>query len=152
MLRVIKRVSIYLFSMPVSLAQWPGDIGAFYNNTLAFSNISIYYLLLTLSLYGSIFCRLNLIKLPFLISLILNGMMFFHFKKCRNNNLKIGIYLFTTVYLLIISNLLEYLWTGSRIISLSVDIKINPGPKLNALNRCFSVCHWNLNNISAHRF
>ena len=78
--------------------------------------------------------------------------MFFHFKKCRNNNLKIGVYLFTTIYLLIISNLLEYLWVALRIISLSGDIEINPCPKSNALNRCFSICHWNLNSISAHMF
>ena len=76
----------------------------------------------------------------------------FHFKKCRNNNLKIGVYLFTTIYLLIISNFLEYLWVASRIISLSGDIEINPGPKANALNWCFSICHWNLNSISAHMF
>ena len=37
MFRVIKRVSIYLFSMLVSLAPWHGEIGAFYNNTLTFS-------------------------------------------------------------------------------------------------------------------
>ena len=152
MFRVIKRVSIYLFSMPVSLAQWRGEIGAFYNNTLTFSKISIFYLLLSLS-YGSIFCRLDLIKLSLLIvGLILNGIIFFHFKKCRKINRKIGVYLFTTIYLLIISNLLEHLWVGSRIISLSGDIEINPGPKLNALNRCFSICHWNLNSISAHMF
>ena len=152
MFRVIRRVSIYLFSMPVSLAQWRGEIGAFYNNTLAFSKISTFYLLLSLP-YGSIFCRLDLIKLLFLIiSLILNKIMFFHFKKCRNNNLKIRLYLFTTIYLLIILNLLEYLWVASRIISLSGDIEINPDPKSNALNRCFSICHWNVNNISAHMF
>ena len=152
MFRVIRRVSIYLFSMPVSLAQWRGEIGAFYNNTLAFSKISTFYLLLSLP-YGSIFCRLDFIKLLFLIiSLILNKIMFFHFKKCRNNNLKIRLYLFTTIYLLIILNLLEYLWVASRIISLSGDIEINPGPKSNVLNRCFSICHWNVNNISAHMF
>ena len=49
-------------------------------------------------------------------------------------------------------NLLEYLWAGSGVFSLSGDIEINPGPKLNALNRCFSLCHWNLNSISAHMF
>ena len=152
MFRVIERVPIYLFSMPVSLAQWCGKIGAFCNNTLTFSKISIFYLLLSLS-YGSIFCRLDLIKLSLLIiSLILNGIIYFHFKKCRKINRKIGVYLFTTIYLLIISNLLEHLWVGSRIISLSGDIEINPGPKLNALNRCFSICHWNLNSISAHMF
>ena len=138
--------------MPVSLAQWRGEIGAFYNNTLAFSKISTFYLLLSLP-YGSIFCRLDLIKLLFLtIGLILNGIMFFHFEKCRNNNLIIGVYLFTTIHLLIISNLLECPWVASRIISLSGDIEINPGPKANALNRCFLICHWNLNSISAHMF
>ena len=138
--------------MPVSLAQWRGEMDAFYNNTLTFSKISSFFLLLSLP-YGSIFYRLHLIKLLFLIiSLILNGIMFFHFKKCRNNNLKIGVYLLTTIYLLIISNLLEYLWVALRIISLSGHLEINPGPKSNALNRCFSIRHWNLNSISAHMF
>ena len=73
--------------------------------------------------------------------------MFFHFKKCRNINLKIGVCLFTTIYIMIISNLLEYLLVGSQIISLSGGIE-----KLNALNRCFLICHWNLNSISAHMF
>ena len=63
--------------------------------------------------------------------------------------LKIGVYQYTTIYLLIITNLLEYLWVASRIISLSGDIESNPGPIYNALNRCFSIYHWNLNNISA---
>ena len=49
-------------------------------------------------------------------------------------------------------NLLEYLWVASRIISLSGDTEINPGPKSNALNWCFSICHWNLNSILAHIF
>ena len=86
------------------------------------------------------------------ISLILNGVMFFHFKKFRNNNLKMGVYLFTTVYVLIISILVKYHWVASRIISLSGEIEINSGPKSNALSRCFSICHWNLNSISAHTF
>ena len=79
-------------------------------------------------------------------------MFFFYFKKCRNNNLKRGVSIFTTIYLLIILNLLEYCWVLSQIIGLSGDIEINHGPKSNALNRCFSICHWNLNIISAHMF
>ena len=47
---------------------------------------------------------------------------------------------------------MRYFWFGSQIISLNGDIEINPGPKLNALNRCSSICHWNLNSISAHMF
>ena len=106
------------FSMPGSLAQWRGEIGVFYNSTFTFSNILIFCLVLSLP-YGHIFCKLDLIKLLFLvISLILNGIMLFHFKKCRNNSLAIGVYTLTTLFLIIISNLLEYLWVASRIISL----------------------------------
>ena len=147
----MKRVSIYLFLMPVSLTQSSGQIVAFYNKTLVFSRISIFYLLLALS-YGSIFCWLDFIKwLLRIIRLILNGIISFHFKKCRNNNLKIRVHLFTTIYL-IIPDLLEYFWVASRIISLSDDIEINPGPKSYVLNRCFLICHWNLDNILAHMF
>ena len=71
--------SFHLFSIPVSLAQWRGEIGVFYINTLTFCKISTFYLLLSLS-YRSIFCSLHLIRLPLLIiRLILNGIMFFHF-------------------------------------------------------------------------
>ena len=76
--------------------------------------------------------------------------MLFHFKKCRNNSLTIGVYPLTTLYLFIVSNLLECLWVASRIVSLSGGIEINPGPKSDLLNRCFSIRHWNLNSISAH--
>ena len=31
------------------------------------------------------------------------------------------------------------------------DIKTNPGPKSNSC-QSFSICHWNLNSISAHNF
>ena len=79
----------HLFLMPVSLAQWYGEIGAFYNNTLTFSKISVFYLLLSL-IYGSIFFRLGVIKLSLLItSLILSEIIFFNFKKCIKINQKI---------------------------------------------------------------
>ena len=101
--------SITFFSMPVSLAQWRGEIGAFYNNTLAFSNILTFYLVLSV-LYGSIFCSLHLIKLLFLIiRLLFNRIMFFYFKKRRSNSPTIGVYLSTVSCLLIISNLPEHL-------------------------------------------
>ena len=110
---------------------------AFYKNILVFYKICIYYLILSLQ-YVSIFSRLDLIKLLFLIiSLILNEIILLHFKKCRNNSLTIRVYLCTTIYLLIILNLLEYFWVASRVTSLSSDIELNPSPKSNALNHCF---------------
>ena len=62
----------FFFSIRVSLARWRGEIGALYNNTLAFSNILIFYLILSLP-WGSIFCRLHFIKLQHVIvSLLFN--------------------------------------------------------------------------------
>ena len=49
-------------------------------------------------------------------------------------NLRVGIYL--AVYLTI---------------SLGGDVEVNPGPRTKA-NNTFSVCHWNLNGISAHKY
>ena len=37
------------------------------------------------------------------------------------------------------------------IIRLSGDIEENPRPRFNA-NQSFSVCHWNLNSITAHNY
>ena len=34
---------------------------------------------------------------------------------------------------------------------LSGDVELNPGPKFNSIND-FSICHWNLNSISAHNY
>ena len=39
----------------------------------------------------------------------------------------------------------------SLLILLSADIKLNPGPK-RASTSNISICHWNLNSISAHNF
>ena len=36
--------------------------------------------------------------------------------------------------------------------SLSDDIEINPGPVQKNQNKSFSICHWNLNSITAHGY
>ena len=38
-----------------------------------------------------------------------------------------------------------------RLIRLSGDIELNPGPKPISF-KCFSICHWNLNSITSHGF
>ena len=42
-------------------------------------------------------------------------------------------------------------WSIPFLILLSGDIEMNPGPKPIA-GQSFSICHWNLNSISAHNF
>ena len=39
----------------------------------------------------------------------------------------------------------------SSLILLSGDIETNPGPTPSS-GQCFSICHWNLNSITAHNF
>ena len=108
---VIKRVFIHLFLMLVSLGQYRREIGAFYNNTLTFPDISILYLVLLLP-HGSIFCGLDSIRLLVLIiTLIFNRKMFFYFLSiCDLFGLTTGVYTLTILHLLIILNFLEYLW------------------------------------------
>ena len=43
------------------------------------------------------------------------------------------------------------MWRYSLAIKRSENIKENPGPKLNS-GECLSICHWNLNSISAYNF
>ena len=42
-------------------------------------------------------------------------------------------------------------WFYSLLLFLSGDVELNPGPKRNSSN-AFSICHWNLNSISAHNY
>ena len=42
-------------------------------------------------------------------------------------------------------------WFYSLLLLLSGDVELNPGPKCNYSN-AFSICHWNLNSISAHNY
>lgn len=44
-----------------------------------------------------------------------------------------------------------YNWYRLRIISLSGDVELNPGPKPSSY-KSFSICHWNLNSITSHKF
>ena len=46
---------------------------------------------------------------------------------------------------------LHYIWLSLTIIRLSGDIEEKPGPKRNS-NQSFSICHWNLNSITAHNY
>ena len=42
-------------------------------------------------------------------------------------------------------------WLHSVLLLLDGDVKINTGPKQSSIN-AFSICHWNLNSLSAHNY
>ena len=51
----------------------------------------------------------------------------------------------------IFSIFVVYLLYHIRLIRLSGDIELNPGPKPSSF-KYFSICHWNLNSITSHDF
>ena len=51
----------------------------------------------------------------------------------------------------IFSIFVVYLLYHIRLIRLSGDIELNPGPKPSFV-KCFSICHWYLNGITSHYF
>ena len=58
---------------------------------------------------------------------------------------------FKTLYLSMIGVYVHHIWLSLTIVRLSGDIEENPGPRCNS-NQSFSVCHWNLNSITAHNY
>ena len=46
---------------------------------------------------------------------------------------------------------LRYVWLYSILVKLSGDVEENPGPKPKPC-QSVSVCHWNVNSVSAHNF
>ena len=59
--------------------------------------------------------------------------------------------LFHRLYFISVLSYIHQVWLCSLAIKRSGDIEKNPGPKPNCCY-CFSICHWNLNSVSAHNF
>ena len=59
--------------------------------------------------------------------------------------------LYISIFMLFIIIMGVLVWLCSCWIILSGDVEANPGPK-NSVSECLSICHWNLNSISAHDY
>ena len=55
------------------------------------------------------------------------------------------------LYISILILYANHFWLEEIVLKLSGDIEENPGPKPSS-NQSFSICHWNLNSISAHNY
>ena len=62
---------------------------------------------------------------------------------------KVRLQLITLLYSVMIVNVM--LWYLFRLLELSGDIEFNPGCKPDS-SHSFSICHWNLNSMSAHNY
>ena len=133
-----------ILSMPVSLNQYSGEIGSFYNRstsqitdmTISLSNILVNF---TKNVLVYIILLVNMIFLTLLDQ----------FSSCNI------IYLWNFMTHLFFYRLLtSFLGSFSGkfdLLMLCGDIESNPGPRPNS-GQSFSICHWNLNSIAAHNF
>ena len=66
--------------------------------------------------------------------------------KCLTINTCLNLFLYISILVLYA----YHFWLDKIIMKLSGDIEENPGTKPSS-NQNFSICHWNLNSISAHK-
>ena len=130
--------------MPVSIDQWRGEIGCFINRIASNfffcsydARISFNYLLPVLSnlliLSFALLRKYSLIRITFCAKLRLGR---------SRRAISSLFYVFILIY---------YLRWCSSLILRSGDIKTNPGLTPSS-GQCFSICHWNLDSITAHDF
>ena len=46
---------------------------------------------------------------------------------------------------------IQFIWVHALLIRQGGDIEMNPGPKPDPCHS-FSICHWNLNSLTAHNY
>ena len=134
--------------MPVNLDQSRGAVGAF-NSCLHSKNI---YINISIRMLG---------VLPIVsafLSILLTFIMFLLFSKSfcftilLRKNIKImNILLLRIIHIYALATYVFHIWLYLILTKRSGDIEQNPGPKSNS-SQSFSICHWNLNSISAHNF
>ena len=56
-----------------------------------------------------------------------------------------------TFLILVVIMFIQFIWVHALLIRQSGDIETNPGPKPNPCHS-FSICHWNLNSLTAHNY
>ena len=92
------------------------------------------------------------------LSILLTFIMFLLFSKSfcftillRKNIKIINILLLRIIHIYALATYVSHIWLYLILTKRNGDIEQNPGPKFTS-SQSFSICHWNLNNISAHNF
>ena len=136
--------------MPVDVVQWRGEIGTF-NNRIKIYFYKGPFCLLSALIYAFVWSFFRIFSMVrFTVNLIrfaINSKLFLFpitriFRKVR-------LQLITLLYSVMIVNVM--LWYFFRLLELSGDIEFSPGPKPDS-SQSFSICHWNLNSMSAHNY
>ena len=126
--------------MPVHLNQYRGTIGVF--------NVSIILIKIKNRPISRLyfFCNKPNINNHLLISstAFVRFIILFSSKKAKISLICTSL-IFGSLYFIV-------LWLCKLKASLSGDIETNPGPAQKIQNKSFSICHWNLNSITAHGY
>ena len=143
--------STFVWLMPVNLNQYRGTVGVFNNRSIAICNFcNILYSQLfrncsTFIFFNAIFiCSAYLftlqecLKSSFLSSLRV---------KCCTIQTCLNLIWYINIFILYGN----HFWLHVTALTLSGDIEENQGPKPSS-NQSFSLCHWNLDSISAHNY
>ena len=133
--------------MPVNLQQHRRAVGAF-NNRFNYNNIhkSVFDRNPNVSSIASVYFA---ILINFCTSLPI--VCFCLIVLFRKNNKTINLLVNKILSIYMLSTYLFHVWLCLILTKRSGDIEQNPGPKPSSCQR-FSICHWNLNSISAHNF
>ena len=130
--------------MPIDIFKWRRQSGNF-NNRSSISRCTTFLDVSIMSLFKLFIKFLCCIISKVLILLV---RIFTVITFCKS---VICIYSRHISYFSLLANYLCQVWLCKLYINLSGKIELNPGPKSNS-RKNFSVCHWNLNSISAHNF
>ena len=129
--------------MPVNLHQYRATVGIFNNRFIVSGNFCI-------NLFHRKF--FGCFSLPLFILLFLWLYIVCLFPKFFHANCKhIFLYLRLAIYVFMTVLYLRYSWLYSILVKLSGDVEENPGPKPKP-RQSFSICHWNVNSVSAYNF
>ena len=137
---MLRKVQCFFsLKMPVNVNQYRGTIGVF-NASVIMIEIKnrpisrLYY-----------FCNTNQVSKNIYFFLVLFFYALLHYFRQKESKISLvctGL-IFCSLYCTI-------LWLCKLKTSLSGDIESNPGPPQKNQNKLFSICHWNLNPLSAN--
>ena len=127
--------------MTVNLNQYRRTVGVFNNRNLLFKK--------THDALQKNILKTHLIEI--LILLLVLTVRYAIFLGSAQNIRFLHRSLFHSLYFISVVSYIHHGWLYSLAIKRSGDIEENPGPKPNSCD-CLSICHWNLNSISAHNF
>ena len=131
----------YYLKMPVNLIQYLGVVGTFNTRKSIFQRS------------GKTFFFLNYVNINRIQSYSLSTfiLLVFLFLGLKYNGHKMSMEFFVWFLFLMVVSLNTSFWLQILLVLLSGDVEINPGPKRTP-KASLSICHWNLNSISAHNY